>query len=117
MYFRLNGSVFNPITLQSSATSTGIGTPYTLVGEDIVRVGITGTSTSLTVAFRIVDENSLDSAILGYRISDATTSTGTTAMNEIWLFDGLKSLIGCQLKTTITAMTTGTINIAGKGAM
>jgi len=106
----------NQIILQNVATSPGIGTPYTLQGEDSIRLGISGTATSVNIDIEVVDENGISSSIEGRGLDGMPVlpTTDIATHTTIWLIDNLKHLKGCQIQANITAISGGNLTIAGK---
>jgi hypothetical protein len=115
-----NGDWVQPIasenvTLQSAATTTGNGTPYTPTKSMALTFEITGTSSSRTIIFEIAGPSGVYVAQQALRVTDnslaSQTTNGTNAAPENWL---VSVPLGWSFRARISAIAGGNVSIGGK---
>lgn len=108
----ITGSLANQIIFQSAAVAAGNGASLTVTGLKNLTVGITsaGGNTARTIEFHGVDAVGNDNLFTGINKNGLTTATSTINTGETWQFD-ITGLVTVYMK--LTAITTGTITVAG----
>ena len=104
-------SKYKTVTLQDAATTTGNGTIQAIENYQNLTIGISGTSTSRTVEFHVVDENGIDDVIKGTRPKDFFQATSTSGNDETYQFD-VTGYVSFYAK--ITAISGGNVTIKGR---
>ena len=100
-------------TFHDAETSAVDGARLKVKHYNTVTFGISGTSSSRTVAFKGVDANGDEKTIMCVKLSDFTTASSTTGTGaaEIWQVDvtGLEKFF-----TDLTAVAGGNVTIKGR---
>lgn len=98
-------------TFHSVVTQAGNGTSLTIGEYQKLTLGISGTSTSRTIEFHVIDENGIDDVIQGIKPKDFSTASFSSGNNETWQFE-ISGYVTFYAK--ITAVAGGNVTIKGR---